>query len=1401
MITLMHHILKQIILIVGLFITLGLLAQEQQYFRKGFTVEKDLYTKFDNYTTDNGLVSDDVKLIFQDQFGYMWFGTSGGLSKFDGYEFANYQYDAKDTTSLSNNFITAIEEDINGDLWIGTKNGLNKLNRTNGTFIRFNALKGNKNSLQDNYIKAVLSDSLGVLWIDTYSGFLHSYQVKDSIFSYFLHEPSKSDVYFSHRLVLERNRLWILYQNKTCLFNIELEQFEYFEQLGITIRGEITHGVSSNYSSFIKDKLGNYYFGRTHGLGLFYNSKNQDLMTFGFGSIYDIVKDVEDQIWIGGYSLGLLKYDYKSNHFVQYKKSDDNPFSLPSNQIWQIFLDKNRNIWFATPKGIAKLSSDRNKIKHVRHISNLKKSIVSNDIKDIIQTKDSNIWIATFDGVSVLKEDFSFIRNHQHDPDNDKTILSNKIKCLYQDTDHTVWLGGWSGLGMNYLKKGSSSFNHYTLVNRNNASDWYIDFAEANNNVFIGFWGSVSLGVFDRKEKQINYSYRQYSLRPNGKISLMYYYKDFLFLDFFRFYSLQEKKQWSIHTNKVGDNFKAATSGYTKFLNYSTYEIPYGYKEIDDVLYAYTNYNIWKFDTLRETYQKIFSNGMDVQIIANELRSEGLWIGNGKKLKRIKLDSAPTMEIEVEFNNIVTGIFITNGIIFIGTSKGLFYAGENTLNSKSDLNSVSYLNDVNIKEFLKNKHGDFIIASDNGLYYLDKDLDLVSHFTENNSKLSSSFIHDIHIDSSDNLWIGTQEGLNLYDKKYNDFVYWHSNKMDPKTLSGNTIYTITENNGDLYLGTNQGYSILNLKSKLIKREVSASENSVQTSLTTCLLSDCNENIWIGNGSNGYSLDYLNTKTNKIKHYHDLPYDSTSYSGKEAHFIFEDSKQNIWIGTDKGLNKFDSKSETFKLISQKQGLPTNNIVGMLEDEHENYWLSSSNGIVKYNEDKGVIKCFTTEDGISSNTFRPNAFVKSFSGELMFGSDKGLTVFHPDSIYPSPELPQATLTRLLIYASLAYDDLSEIKDVNLDFSQNNFVIEFSVLDFINPQKNHYSYRMKGYDKAWVSAPYSHRKAKYTNLPYGNYVFQLLASNHDGLWMEEPIELNISISPPWYKTILAYVFYGIGFIALAFLYGNFRIRRVKQQNTELEEAVRLRTTEINEKTEEIAAQRVSEFLKEGKLDIAKERLSGQEEERRRISRELHDGIAGHLTGVKLFLENILEDSDNEDIKLLLTDIDRLYHEVRNLSHDLLPPEFEETSVKEVLKVYIEQLMLRSDIEINLSLHPKDKWNLVTQSVQIDIYRMVQELLQNALKYSDAKEVDVELVRHSDYISIMIEDNGVGMLERDEKNGTGLKSLKSRIELINGKYEVDSELGRGTIVNLEIPNQFIDNADEAINPLEFKA
>lgn len=145
--------------------------------------------RFIRYSTQDGLPSDKVLDILQDQYGFMWFATENGLSRFDGIHFVNYTHSSHNKNSLSNNVVTSLAEDRYGNLWIGTQNGLNRYDRIHNHFQQYTT----QNGLKNNFIRAIHVDKEDNLWIETAQGYLTQYCLKDNKWQHFKHSPGTNE--------------------------------------------------------------------------------------------------------------------------------------------------------------------------------------------------------------------------------------------------------------------------------------------------------------------------------------------------------------------------------------------------------------------------------------------------------------------------------------------------------------------------------------------------------------------------------------------------------------------------------------------------------------------------------------------------------------------------------------------------------------------------------------------------------------------------------------------------------------------------------------------------------------------------------------------------------------------------------------------------------------------------------------------------------------------------------------------------------------------------------------------------------------------------------------------------------------------------------------------------------
>ncbi len=259
----------------------------------------------------------------------------------------------------------------------------------------------------------------------------------------------------------------------------------------------------------------------------------------------------------------------------------------------------------------------------------------------------------------------------------------------------------------------------------------------------------------------------------------------------------------------------------------------------------------------------------------------------------------------------------------------------------------------------------------------------------------------------------------------------------------------------------------------------------------------------------------------------------------------------------GLNKYDSKNNSFTSYSIKEGLPNNAIINIVEDAYGSLWLATNNGISKFDPNEQLEEGnltfinYNISDGLQFNNYYTGSHYRSPNGEMFFGGAAGFVSFYPGKSNQLP--PRTMLSAFLIFNepvapgedSPLQKHISETDQVTLSHDQNTFSFEFLALHFSRPEKNQYLYKMEGFDKEWIDG--KRRFAPYTNLDPGDYTFKVKASNSDGIWNEEGASLAITILPPWWRTIWAYIAYIILFAAGIFVFDRFQRRRLLAKTKE--------------------------------------------------------------------------------------------------------------------------------------------------------------------------------------------------------------------------------------------------------------
>ncbi len=523
---------------------------------------------------------------------------------------------------------------------------------------------------------------------------------------------------------------------------------------------------------------------------------------------------------------------------------------------------------------------------------------------------------------------------------------------------------------------------------------------------------------------------------------------------------------------------------------------------------------------------------------------------------------------------------------------------------------------------------------------------------------------------------------------------------------------------------------------------------------------------------------------------------------------EDKDGDIWIGTNSYVNRFSRKNGTFRYYSGDQGFPSNLVYSIREDKNHFLWFATGNGLCRYDPALDKFRTYTVEDGLQSPEFNLGASFSSNSGEMFFGGMSGLNSFHPDSLRDNLHIPAIAISAAykLKKGNREYINLDLNEQVELRYNENTFTVEFAALEFTNPSKNRYRYKLEGVDEDWNDIG-TRNFVAFTNLPPGGYTLHVKGCNNDGHWNETGVSLSIIIRPPWWKSKMAYVAYFLLVAFMVFLYIKIRERNHLRERRLLEEKVRLRTQQIEEQKSEILQKNAA--LNE--LNAAKDKFFSI------IAHDLRNPFNA-IIGLTDVLLISLDDLDAAKLQKTLENIKSSSQQAHELLENLLLWARSQTGS---ISYRPEQLNLKAQAEESIELVAVqaarknirifadfDCGGLIVGDINM-VNTILRNLLTNALKFTPRNgQVSVGIYLNNGFYVLSIKDTGIGIpADRlknifsidtahktkgtDQEPGTGLGLIlcKEFIEKHGGRIEVQSEVGKGSEFRVIIPGN--RNAD----------
>jgi signal transduction histidine kinase/ligand-binding sensor domain-containing protein len=616
------------------------------------------------------------------------------------------------------------------------------------------------------------------------------------------------------------------------------------------------------------------------------------------------------------------------------------------------------------------------------------------------------------------------------------------------------------------------------------------------------------------------------------------------------------------------------------------------------------------------------------------------------------------------------------------------------------------------------------------------------------------YVWSVAEDAAGELWAGTWAG-GLFVRRGNRFE--PAPGLEQVIASMPAI--LCDREGGLWIGTGEGL----LRYQAGKASWVLDNRGKKLRDVRAVVEDKDGTIWFGMSSGGLGC----WKNGELKRFRR----SDGLASDYIQCLHLDDEGALWIGTfGGGLSRL--KDGHFSVIGKEQGLPDGVICDVQDDGNGFFWMSSHNGIIRADQAElnhcadGQIKevhCLTygISDGLPtlecSGGLQP-AGCRTADGRLWFPTSKGLGIVDPQNIITNQFPPPVVIEAMLVDdRRLKITTGSPVLQILP--GRHRFEFQYTGLSFIAPEKMQFKYQLEGIDHEWLNAQ-TRRVATYNYVPPGEYTFQVIACNSDGVWNNLGARITFDVLPYFWQTLQFRILAGMMVIAassgIAWFGTRWRIRR--------------------------------------KLELS-ERQRAVEHERARIANDIHDDLGTHLTRITMLSESAraeLDDPHQAEIEL-----NQIYNTARELTramdeivwavnpkHDTLD------SLVSYLEQFAQDFLATAGIRCRLDMPLELPEQRLTTEMRHNLFLAFKEALNNVVRHAAASEVHVRLVLKAGAFEMSVEDNGCGLEPEAAGNktgrfasGNGLRNMARRLVEIGGRCDIRSQPGQGTKVLFVVP------------------
>ncbi|WP_299666639.1 two-component regulator propeller domain-containing protein [uncultured Polaribacter sp.] len=1059
--------------------------------------------------------------------------------------------------------------------------------------------------------------------------------------------------------------------------------------------------------------------------------------------------------------LSIFSFFSSNSQNIKFEHYNDNG-GLSHNSVRHIVQDKHGFLWLGTFSGLNRF--DGYQFKTYLSSSPGDNKINNDDITALHLDEDSNnLWIGTRKGLTLFKTDTHKFTTFLPDSNNPNSLPDEEIRSIYVDKFKRVWVGTKTkGCYIFFMDE-----NRFEKIDINGFDYVKAIFEDKKGNIWIGSYDTASVAKI--------------VLNTNGEVSQIVSYT-------LSIPNSDEKNPYInfIYEDAKSDIFIGTREGLYKF-NKATNAFVNLYIEDDEIRDSLGPYFL---SVVQAPDGKYWVGTLGGLLVCNQLED----IINGNFQWHYAVLSDDTSLID----NLVSALYFdASGVLWIGTEDGLdkYDPYENQFNLNKDISKYIGNQAPRIRGFSKTSDDKIIVATrHNGLFISEDDAFIPLY--NNQKDIASIYSNDGEVFYC-GLWNGK---ILVYNYKKN------TSKVIDVGFEQSPVFAFKNIEKEVLILGSFGEGVVVLNTETLKLD-----KSVGTLLPgfeiNAIEVNAYKNIWFATES---GVVKYTMETGHIKSYNNNFNDDIGLPHDNVSDIIVDGNGKIWAATRTGLATYNNSIDEFEPVKAPSEIAGKWVTDMVTDSNKDLWLNmNNNSVARVKTNLKDFNIYHVNSGNRLDVFSSSGFYNYDNSNIYLGGKNGIIYFSPYIINENKWSPAPVITEFKVQNEAVFPgvkingqivlekNLNESKNIQLNYKNRNFSLQFSTPSYTNEKLNKFEYMLEGFDENWILANSNSRTVQYTNLFPGDYVFNIKSSNSDGHW-SDVVSYKIKIKPPFwltYQALLLFLF--VVFLIIYFIRREIKNRIILKQELVTEKVNRERDVKLNNEKLRFFTNISHELRTPLTLILgpAKQLIEEGKNNSTEYQKSRYNLIHQNASRLLKLVNQVLDfrKAQTGELKLKVSKTDIFLYAKNTLD-----------SFKELAFNKHIQLNFNTEDETLFGWIDRDKYD-----------KILYNLLSNAIKFTN-KYGHVDLFvrlkdETGDYLVIEVSDDGIGIPSKSQKkiftrfyqatnskenntgSGIGLSLVKSLVELHKGTIKVQSTPKKGSVFIVEIPikREFYDEEE----------